>query len=423
MPYPKEELLHHIWLHRLFDQENLLTTDGDAISIIRVGSLNPNSGPDFSAARLKIGETEWSGNVEIHVRSSDWLRHQHQQDAAYSNIILHVVFEDDLQESLGSFPTLELKGHISDQILRRYETMQAIDKGLPCGNQFMEVPELVLNNWIESLLIARLQRKSEEIAERIERNNGDLEQAFQATLFRAFGMKVNAMAFETLGSLIPWKVFSKHQSDPFQLEAILFGAAGFLHEPKEPYQLQLSKEFQFLASKYGMESMQTSVWKFSKMHPKNFPTLRLAQLAALYHQTGQFLGWFRTQEVSDLHSALLVEPSEYWQTHYRFGKEFPSAGNRLGSTMANNILINVLAPFLFVLSEREGNQNLKDNAMLLLEELKPEKNSKVKDFENVGFKPKNALQSQSLIELRTNFCALKKCLFCNVGANILKQQL
>ncbi|MGB0368243.1 MAG: DUF2851 family protein, partial [Flavobacteriales bacterium] len=245
----REDLLQHIWQHQLFDSQNLRTVDGAVVEIIRSGDLNSNAGPDFSNARLKIDGVKWAGNVEIHVRSSDWLRHNHQHDSNYQNIILHVVFEDDLDETLGSFPTLVLKDSISNQVLTRYELMLNAPDEIPCGTQFMDVPEIIRNGWFDSLIVSRLQRKSEWIAELINQNAGDLEQAFQIALFRAFGMKVNSETFEMLGKITPWKMLAKHQDNLLQLEAILFGNAGFLDSAEEPYQAELSKEYEFLRHK------------------------------------------------------------------------------------------------------------------------------------------------------------------------------
>ena len=422
MRLPAEELLHHIWQYRLYNFAGLQTVEGASIEVIRTGELNPNAGPDFLNARLKIGGTDWAGNVEIHVRSSDWIKHQHEGNPSYENIILHVVFENDLEESVGAFPTVELKHLISDQVLRKYESLSSSTADLPCRTQFLEVPSIVRNGWLDALIISRLHRKAQWILELMDKVNGDMEQVFQIALFRSFGMSVNAAPFELLAHSTPWRTLAKHQDDLFQLEAVLFGNAGFLSEPEEPYQAKLSKEYEFLKTKYSLHPMGPSVWKFSRMHPKNFPTLRIAQLASLYHEKAAFLSGFRTKNVSDVMKSLLIEPSEYWQSHYRFGKEFATKSNRVGEQMARNIIINVLAPFLFALSEREAKPGLKDEALAVLSALKAEKNAKTREFENVGFKPENALESQALIELKSNYCELKKCLICRIGANILRQE-
>jgi hypothetical protein len=422
MPYLKEELLHHIWQHRLFNQKGLKTTDGLDLTILMPGVLNVNAGPDFRGARIVVNGIEWAGNVEIHVRSSDWKKHDHQNDKAYENIILHVVFEDDLDEPVGLFPTLKLQGQISDQIIARYESLFGIKRDLPCGQQFMEVPELIRNGWIDSLLVARLQKKAEWLDKLFEVVHGDVEQVFQIAIFRAFGMKVNAIAFELLGLITPWKTIGKYKDNLFQLEAILFGNAGFLSSPEEEYQIKLSKEFDFIENKHGIGGLNTILWKFSRMHPKNFPTIRIAQLAALIHKRGQLLSWFGEKEPKELIEDLLVEPSEYWRSHYRFGKQFPTKGNRVGEEMARNILINAYVPFCIVMSQRNARMDLQDRAIQILEGLKPEKNSRTRVFEDVGFKPKNAAESQALIELKTSYCDRKNCLNCGIGANILKRE-
>ena len=420
MPYIKEELLHHIWQHRLFSQKELRTIDGQPIEILKVGVLNSNAGPDFQNARIKVGATEWAGNVEIHIKSSDWLRHQHQDDANYSNIILHVVFEDDLKEPLGKFPTLELKHLVSDQVLRRYENLDTSSDELPCGKQLLEVPELVRSAWFDSLLIGRLQRKSEWMSHLVDQSNGDLEQAFTVVVFRAFGMKVNAEPFEQLAKRIPWKVLSKHQDNLFQLEAVLFGTAGFLSNPKDDYQKQLKKEFDFLSHKYQLKTLDVSVWKFLRLRPANFPTVRLAQLAALFQATGAFFRWFSNQMDIYLRN-LMVEPSSYWKTHYNFGTESKPKSKRIGKTMARNVIINAVAPFLFVSAHRKAKPELQDRALNLFQQLEPESNVKVNAFAEQGLEVQNAVESQALIELKTLYCDHKKCLNCSIGANILKR--
>ena len=422
MPYPKEELLHHIWQHCLFSSQGLKTNDGQLLEIVRAGELNTDSGPDFRNSRIKVDGTEWAGNVEIHIRSSDWLRHKHQHDSAYANIILHVVFENDLDESVGSFPTLELKSLVSDQVLKRYENLNNSSDNLPCGKQFLDVPKLIRNAWFDSLLIGRVQRKSEWINGLVDECKGDLEQAFMVVLFRAFGMKVNTEPFEQLAKQTSWKMLAKHQDNLFQLEAILFGNAGFLKNPKDDYSQQLRKEFAFLQHKYKLKPMDEKLWKFMRLRPANFPTIRISQLASLFQKTGAFYAWFSNQPEKVQFQNLLVSPSEYWETHYNFGTESTKKSKRIGTTMAQNILINAVAPFLFVSAHREAKPELQDRALTILQELPAEKNIKVNVFTKQGLKVENAAESQALIELKTNFCDHKKCLICSIGANVLKRE-
>ena len=423
MLHPKEELLHHIWQYRLFSLQGLKTVDGQSLEILKSGELNSDSGPDFHNSRIKVDGTVWAGNIEIHNRSSDWLRHNHQTDSAYVNIILHVVFEDDLTESLGSFPTLVLRDLVSDQVLGRYENLNNSSDTIPCGAQFLEVPELIRNPWFDSLLIGRLQRKSEWINSLVDECHGDLEQAFMIVLFRAFGMKVNAEPFEQLARQTPWKVLSKHQDNLFQLEAILFGSAGLVENPKDEYSEQLKKEYGFLQHKYDLKPLDEKLWKFLRLRPANFATVRIAQLAGLFQKTGAFYRWFSNQTNDVQIKSLGIFPSEYWKTHYSFGAESNSKSKRIGTTMARNILINAVAPFLFVSAHREAKPELQDRALALLEQLEAEKNVKVNAFLNKGLKVRNAAESQALIELKTNFCEHKKCLTCSIGANILKREL
>jgi hypothetical protein len=423
MPFPKEELLHHIWQHRLFSSQELRTVDGQSLEILRSGELNSDAGPDFRNSRIKVDRTKWAGNIEIHVRSSDWFKHNHQTDLAYSNIILHVVFEDDLKESLGSFPTLELKGLVSDQILKRYENLNNSSDELPCGKQFLEVPELVRNAWFDSLLIGRLQRKSEWMNSLVDECHSDLEQAFMVVLFRAFGMKVNAEPFEQLAKKTSWKVLAKHQDNLFQLEAILFGNAGFLENPKDEYSEWLKKEYDFLRHKYDLKPLDKKLWKFLRLRPANFPTVRIAQLAALFQRKGAFFRWFSNQSETIELKTMNVLPSEYWQTHYNFGTESNSKSKRIGTTMAQNILINAVAPFLFVSAHREAKTELQDRSLAILQQLDAEKNVKVNVFADLGLEVRNAAESQALIELKTNFCDHRKCLTCSIGATILKREL
>ncbi len=422
MSYPKEELLHHVWQHRLFGQHALTTTDGQQLQILRPGELNADAGPDFRNTRINVDGTEWVGNVEVHVRSSDWLRHNHTHDANYANIILHVVFEDDLREPLGAFPTLELRPYLSDQILKRYENWGSSSSDLPCGKQFLEVPDLVRNAWFDSLLIARLQRKSEWIRALVDECQGDLEQAFMVALFRSFGMKVNAEPFEELAKRTPWKVLAKHRDNLFQLEAILFGNAGFLVSSKDDYQKQLKQEFDFLKHKYDLQPMELKRWKFLRLRPANFPTVRIAQLAALFHSIGAFYRWFSEQPQKIDLRVLQVHSSSYWSTHYHFGTASAPRSKQLGNAMAQNMLVNAVAPFLFVSAQRHAKPEMQDRALSLLEQLPAEKNVKVSAFTDLGLRVYNASESQALIELKTNFCDLKKCLFCGIGANILKRE-
>lgn len=420
MPFPREELLHHIWQHKLFSNKDLRTTEGEQITVLKSGLLNHNAGPDFLNARLEIDGVEWAGNVEIHVQTSDWKLHNHQNDDAYQNIILHVVFDHNSSENLGSFPTLDLKNYISDQVLSRYETLVNSNKPLPCAEFLPDVSDLVKISWLDSLLIKRLERKSNWMNSLVDEFDGDLEQAFLVVIFRAFGMKTNAEAFELLGKNVPWKILSKHQDNLSQLEAILFGVAGFLVESKDDYSLVLKQEFEFLKHKYHLEPIDPKLWKFSRLRPASFPTIRIAQIAKFYHNKGSFYKWFVNSPSSQFD--LEITTSEYWETHYTIGKASNRQTKKLGSALISNLFINAVVPFLFVAAKRSNNAELQSAALSLLENIKPESNRKTKAFAECGLKPKNAGESQALIELKSEYCERKKCLSCNFGSSILRRE-
>ncbi len=424
MPFPKEELLHHIWKYRLFSSQNLKTAEGQSLEVIRPGDHNTNAGPDFLNARIKLGETVWAGNIEIHIRSSDWMKHRHQNDKAYDNLILHVVYVNDLDESVGDFPTVELHPFVSDQLLHRYNHLQTNKNDIPCGKQLLQVNPLVRNAWFDSLLIERLIYRSGWMMELVDKQNGDLEQAFQIIVFRSFGMKVNAEAFVQLAKATPWKVLSKHQDNIVQLEAILFGNAGMLEgKPKDVYHEELKKEYDFLKHKYQFQSINPTLWKFLRLRPANFPSVRIAQLASMFNTTGPFLKWFSNQNEIKDYSSLSVEASGYWNTHYQFGKESGKRVKRIGNSLVQSLLINAVAPFLFVTAEREAKEEQKELALDMLAGLPPEKNARINAYLQLGLKPSDAATSQALLELRSNFCDHKKCLFCSIGVQLLKTEL
>lgn len=421
MPLPREELLHHIWQHRLLASDKLYTTDGKSVNVLKTGTLNTNSGPDFLNSRVQIDGIDWVGNIEIHIRSSDWIAHNHQNDEAYSNIILHVVYEHNINEELGNFPTLELGSVISNQVLAKYQMLVKSEQKLPCAEFLPQISDLVKVSWLDSLLIQRLERKSRWMSALVEEFSGDLEQAFLVVMFRSFGMKVNAVPFELLGKHVSWKVLSKHQDNLPQLEAILFGVAGFLAEPIDDYGKQLKTEFNFLKHKYDLQELNPEIWKLMRLRPANFPTIRIAQLAALFHKVGSFYKWFSSVSISNLKLELI--PSKYWETHYVLGKSSVNKPKKLGQSMLNNLYINAVVPFLFVVSKRNGMPEIQTKGFDILETLSPERNSKVSVFAESGLKAENAGDSQALIELNTNYCEVKKCLSCKFGSTILKRGL
>jgi hypothetical protein len=331
-----------------------------------------------------------------------------------------VVFEHDVNVEVGPFATLELKGRISDQLLGRYSQLMSSPQSIPCGSGFMQVSEVVRQGWLESLLVQRLLERSQWMSEQIELAQGDLEQAFQHVVFKAFGSKVNAEGFLQLSHALPWKVLAKHADDLFQLEALLFGTAGFLETGSDDsYHRSLRQEFNFLRHKYGLTPIRSSHWKFLRMRPANFPTIRLAQLAALIHFTGQLLKFFSAGRQLRKLSEAQLKASDHWNTHYRFGDNSTHSVKHLGASMINGLMVNAVIPFLFVMADREGDTEMKTDAIDQLRTIGAELNARISVFTDLGFRPHDAADTQALLQLRTQYCDGRKCLFCRIGAEII----
>jgi hypothetical protein len=423
-----EDFLHYIWNFQRFNPHALHCVSGEPVEVIKSGVHNLDSGPDFFNSRLKIGDTEWAGNVEIHLRSSDWYKHGHQSDKVYDKVILHLVWEDDqpVKRANGDLiPTLELKGRVSKVVLDKYQTLSDSKLWVPCANEFSSVDDIYIKQQMDRMMVERLEQKSERIDRLLSLHVSDWEEVFYQLLCRYFGFKVNATPFELLSTTLPFSILRKHQNNQLQLEALLFGQAGFLNEDfKGDYPLQLQKEYQYLAKKYQLKAMDVSLWKFMRMRPSNFPTIRLAQLAALIHKHQKFFSpLIESKEVKQLSDFFKVKAFGYWNAHYRL--DVPAARNhekKLGKQSVQLLLINVVAPLLFNYGLKKGSENFKEKAIELLENLPAEKNTITKKWEALGAPLKNAFHSQALIQLKNNHCEFKKCLTCMLGNAIIKKE-
>jgi hypothetical protein len=424
----KEDFLHYIWNFKLFSSNNLKTSKLEDIKIIKSGQPNTDAGPDFFNAQIQIGSTVWVGNVEIHLKSSDWNKHQHQIDKAYDNVILHVVYENDveiLNTKKQLIPTLELKELIPNHVFKNYQNLEKSTAWVPCENQIQKVDKFTLNAWLERLAYERLERKSTEIEIVLVQNTNDWESTFYQFLLKYFGLKVNAVPFELLAQNTPLKILEKH-SGLLSIEALLFGQAGFLNENvDEEYFLKLKKEYDFLKNKFKLTQLDKSVWKFLRLRPYNFPTLRIAQIAQLFvKQPRMFNKIVNTEKLEDIKSIFEVSASGFWDSHFNFNNSSKQVvAKQIGNLTINNILINVVIPFVFVYGKKLNNEVIIEKALRWLEELKPETNTIITNWKRITVKPKSALQSQALIELKNNYCSKKKCLNCSIGNKLLKQPL
>jgi hypothetical protein len=421
----KEDFIHFLWKYRLFNTTEIFTTKGLRLEIFNAGAPNKDSGPDFSAARIKIGNTLWAGNVEIHMKSSDWFRHGHQTDSAYNNIILHVVMEHDREindATNADIPVFEIRQYFDIALFYKYESILDSKSWIPCEKHIKHADNFIVINWLNRLLVERLENKSNEISQFYQYFEKKWDQTFYYFLARNFGFKVNSSPFALLAQITPYKILAKHKDDLTQLEAILFGQAGLLAEDfSDAYPCLLRREYNFLRHKYKLEPMDGSLWKFAKLRPQNFPTIRIAQFANLVHHSSHLFNKItHNSEVGEIKAFFDVQGSLYWSDHFRFDKPSSTKTKKLGTDAIENILINTIAPLKFVYGSENGDNEIRDQAISILFELSAEHNNITQKWTNAGIKPQNAGESQALIELKKYYCTPKKCLNCAIGHNLVR---
>lgn len=419
-----EEFLHYLWKFRQFQQLDLKTSEGEAVSILKTGIHNHNSGPDFSDARIQIGEQLWAGNVEIHINSSDWYKHSHQHDAAYGNVVLHVVYEHDkevLDQNEQPIPTLQLKGLFDEYLYWRYEQLVGTREVIPCAQQFPAVDDFKKETMLERVLVERMEEKSALIEDIWQQNNKDWNETFYQWMARGFGLKVNAEPMLVLARSLPQNILAKHKDSLFQLEALLFGVSGMLEEEDDDYARELNKEFQFLQNKYGLQSLKPSIWKFARLRPPAFPGVRIGQFAALIHRSENlFSKILGTGSLQVLKQLLSDSPSIYWREHYRFGLEHKRTQAGMGENFQQILVINVIIPFLFIYGKVKDEPFYRQRAMDLLDQMQAEDNTITRIYRDLGMQISSGFQSQAVIQWYNNYCSSKKCLNCTVGIHLIK---
>ncbi len=428
----KESFIHFIWQYQYFDKRDLQTTDGESLRILQQGMYNrQDAGPDFKGARLQIDGIDWHGDVELHLRASDWERHNHQEDAVYNRVTLHVVWENDkrIRRQDGSLvPQFVLKERVAPGVIAQYEQLMESIQPIPCAPRFAEVEPLVKVSMLDRSLLQRLQRKAGILLEWLKQAGGDWETVAWWLLAQNFGFKKNNEAFLRLAQNLPLHVLAKHRNQALQQEALLFGVAGFLPHgegEQDEYVQQLRQEWRFLGHKYTLTDCQLRAgeWKFLRMRPANFPTVRLAQLAAVVQAHHHLFSLFRDEpDVQKLLESLRQPLSAYWQTHYHIGKSFKSKLYPLGVSSAQNLLINTAAPLLAAYGLYINDENWVERAMDLLQGLPAEENNILRQWASLGLKPASAYDSQAMLELFKEFCQPKKCLQCTIGLHLLKRE-
>lgn len=420
----KEELLHFVWKYQLFEKRSLYSTEGELIEVVFPGYHNHDAGPDFLDARIRIGDKLWAGNIEIHIHSADWKKHEHQNDPSYKNIILHVVYEDNEKAEIRNFPTLTLKYRIPGIIKKNYRSLMQSSEKIPCSDYVIDIEEITKTLWVQRMTAERFEHRNEYINNLLELT-GDWHESFYMAVARSLGYRVNADAFEKLARITPQKLIARHKNNLFQIEALLFGQAGLLQQDfKDEYAIQLASEYQFLKSKYHLSGMSISEWKFARLRPADFPTIRIAQFSMLlYNVSNLFSAIIEAGKNQRLQDFFRCETSSYWLNHYIFDQETSSKKRKkIGQSAINRIIINAVVPFLFSYGKYKNQEDLTRKALNLLESLPKEQNSLLTQWETLGFKNENAADSQGLLHLRKQYCDQKKCLYCSIGTAILQKK-
>jgi hypothetical protein len=418
-----ERLLQFIWQFQYFNKGDLATTAGEELQVISPGYYNTNQGPDFSDAKIKIGQTVWAGTVELHLLSSGWQQHGHDTDSNYNNVILHVVWEDDKSQHSTKIPVLELKQRVSKLLLQRYEALINASSFIPCENSIATVKNITWQSWKERLLAERLLRKAKTVELFQQQNNDHWEESFWWLLARNFGIKVNADAFEAIAKSIPVNVLAKHKGQIHQVESLLMGQAGLLEEEfAEDYPKLLQREYRFLKKKHNLSSIQLPI-HFLRMRPGNFPTIRLAQLAVLITESSHLFSKIKeAKSVVEIKKWFDITANDYWHYHYQFDEQSAYKKKNLGASMIDNIIINTVCPVLFAYGNYHSEEKYKLKALNWLEEIYAESNSITNGFKRLGVENKSAYDSQALIELRNEYCNKKRCLDCAVGNFLLRNE-
>lgn|SRR5690554_154097 len=420
----QEAFLHYIWQYKKMAVVNLVTTQFEALEIISVGQHNTNSGPDFFNAQLKIGEQLWAGNVEIHINSSDWFVHSHETDQAYDNVILHVVWEHDTEifrKDNSIIPTLELK-HVADKdIYNKYtKLMSAQNKWINCESDFAAVDNFVIENWLERLYVERLERKFKTIDSLLKDSKNDWEAVLFKMLAKNFGLKVNGDAFFSMAKTIDYTIIRKLQTNQMALEALFFGQAGLLEEDvQEAYFLELHKEYKFLKQKFQLDQGQVVPIQFFRLRPQNFPTVRLSQLATLYNsRMNLFSKVIEMNTRKEFYQLFHVGTSVFWESHYTFGKESKPSSKKIAKPFIDLLLINTIIPIKFAYAKYQG-KDINETLLKLIQEIPSEKNSIVSAFNNLKKVSHSAMQSQALIQLKSEYCDKNRCLQCAIGNTLI----
>ena len=421
----KEDFLHHVWQFKKFDIANLKTTKGESIQILNSGQYLQLAGPDFFNAQIIIGNQKWAGNVEIHLKSSDWYVHNHEKDSNYDSVILHVVWEHDVpifRKDNSEIPTLELKEYVALSDLHKYQSLVSQKSWIYCENELQNVDQFVFKNWQERLFFERLERKANLIFELLETSNHDWEAVLFCLLVKNFGLNTNGEMFYKIAKSIPFSVIRKESFSLESLESLLLGQANLLsHDFQDSYARELQKSYHYLVQKHRLHEKVIDSVEFFKHRPDNFPTIRLAQLANLYfHRKNLFSLVMNCSSINELYQVFNVGVSEYWETHYNFDRESSKKMKKLSKSFVDLLVVNTIIPLQFAYA-RSRQKEITQDLIDLANSIPSEKNVIIDKFKTFGIASENVYESQALLQLKKEYCDLKKCLDCAVGHFILKK--
>ncbi len=422
----REDLLYFIWKHNKLAAKPLCTGKKEKVVIKSPGFQNKLAGPDFFNAQVEIDGQLWAGNVEMHLKSSDWYVHHHETDENYNNVILHVVWEDDIavfRKDGTQIPTLEIKQFVSSELLESYQGLFEKSKGsfIICEKNFDAVDGFLFENWLHRLYIERLEEKSKLVFELLEKSKNDWEAVLFVMLAKNFGSKVNGSYFLDRAKQLDFSLVRKASNNPLQLEALFFGHFGLLGiECSDTYFIQLKKEYEYLVRKFEL-STPSEKPNFFGLRPANFPTIRISQLVTIYkgkHQLFAHLMGLKTKE--QVYETFQVDAGAYWEDHFTFGKMSKKSKKRMSKTFVDLMIINTLVPLRFCYAKHLG-QDAPEDLMELITQVDSEQNSIIKNFDALGTATKNAMESQAKLTLYQSYCTKNKCLQCAVGAHLLNR--
>ena len=421
----KEDFLHHVWQFKKFDIANLKTTKGESIQILNSGQYLQLAGPDFFNAQIIIENQKWAGNVEIHLKSSDWYIHNHEKDSNYDSVILHVVWEHDVpifRKDNSEIPTLEFKEYVALSDLHKYQSLVSQKSWIYCENELQNVDQFVFKNWQERLFFERLERKANLIFELLETSNHDWEAVLFCLLVKNFGLNTNGEMFYKIAKSIPFSVVRKESFSLESLESLLLGQANLLsHDFQDSYAKELQKSYHYLVQKHQLREKVVGSVEFFKHRPDNFPTIRLAQLASLYfHQKNLFSLVMNCSSINELYQVFNVGVSQYWETHYNFDRESSKKMKKLSKSFVDLLVVNTIIPLQFAYA-RSRQKEITQDLIDLANSIPSEKNVIIDKFKTFGIASENVYESQALLQLKKEYCDLKKCLDCAVGHFILKK--